>query len=104
MYDYLLKMSTKRNTVAVLFLNLSKASDTAKDRILLQKFKTQFGISGIPLELLKNFFNERQQYFNFGEEVSQLANVTCGIPQRSSFGPILPTLTQPYSQMIRIYK
>ena len=42
------------------FLDLSKALDPVNHRIFLQKLKTQSGIGGTPLELLKIFFNERQ--------------------------------------------
>ena len=54
-----------------------------------QKLKTQFGICGTLSELLKNFLSERQQYLNFEGEISEFANVTCGIPQRSLLGPLL---------------
>ena len=57
--------------------------------ILQQKLKTQFGICGTPSELLKNFLSERQQYLDFEGEISEFANVTCGIPRRSLLGPLL---------------
>ena len=62
--------------------------DTVNHRILLQQLKTHFGTCGTPLELLKSFFSE-QQYLNFGGEISEIANVTCKIPQRSSLSPLL---------------
>ena len=59
-----------------IFLDLPKAFDMVNHRILLQKLKTQFGISGTPLELLKSLLSERQQYLNFGGDISEFANGT----------------------------
>ena len=85
MYDSLLKMQMKGNTVAVfiknadegkysccIFLDLSKAFNTINHRILRQKLKNQFGICGTLLELPKIFLSERQQYLKFGEEYLKL--------------------------------
>ena len=89
MYDSLLKNIDEGKYSCCTFLDLSKAFDAINHRILLQKLKTQFGICGTLLELLKNFFSERQQYLNFGGEISEFANVTYVIPQGSSLGPFL---------------
>ena len=70
-------------------MDLSKAFDTVNHRILLQKLKTQFGIRGTPLKLFKSFLSKRQQYLNFEGEISEFANVTCGIPRGSSLSPLL---------------
>ena len=91
MYDSSLKIQMKGNTVAVfikntdegkysccIFLDLSKAFNTINHRILRQKIKNQFVICGTLLELPKIFLSERQQYLNFGGEISEVTIVTCG--------------------------
>ena len=72
MYDSLLKNVDKRRYSCRIFLDLSNAFDIGNHRILLQKLKTQFGIRGIPMKLLKNFLSKRQQYLNFGEKYLSL--------------------------------
>ena len=89
MYDSLLKNVDEGKYSCCIFLDLCKAFDTVNHRNLLQKLKTQFGIRGTSLELLKNFLNEQQQYLNRGGEISEFANVTCGISLGSSLGPLL---------------
>ena len=89
MYDSLLKNIDQGKYSCWVFLDLSKAFDTANHRILLQKLKTKFGIRGTPLKLFESFLSKRQQYLNFGGAISEFANVTCGIPRGSSLGPLL---------------
>ena len=67
---------------------MSEAFDVVSHKVLQQKLKTQFGVCEIPLELFKSFLSELQQYLNYGG-ISEFANVTCGIPQRSSLCPLL---------------
>ena len=89
MHDTLFKNFDEGKYSCCIFLDLSKAFDTVNHKTLLTKLKTQFGIPQTPLELLKNFLSERQLYLNFEGEISEFANITCGIPQGSSLGPLL---------------
>ena len=69
------------------FLDFSKAFDTVNHSILLKKIE-QYGIRGIPLQLLTSYLTNRQQYTELGNTVSSRQAVTCGIPQGSSLGPV----------------
>ena len=69
--------------VCGLFLNLSKAFDTVNHDILLAKMD-KYGIRGEPLTWFKNY----SQYVKIGCTESELLEMTCGIPQGSTLGPL----------------
>jgi hypothetical protein len=83
-----------------IFCDLSKAFDCLDHDILLKKIPN-YGIRGVPLQLIKSYLNNRTQQVqllarNLNEEVtkytSESEKVTCGVPQGSILGPILFTL------------
>jgi hypothetical protein len=70
-----------------IFVDLKKAFDTVDHCILISKLELA-GVRGIPLELLKSYFQNWRQYVVFqGTESSQL-EITCGVPQCSILGPL----------------
>ncbi len=73
-----------------IFLDLSKAFDTINHEILLSKLK-YYGIRGTELELIKNYLTNRQQCTQYNETtcISDLLQITHGIPQGSILGPLL---------------
>jgi retron-type reverse transcriptase len=74
--------------VCGLFLDLSKAFDTVNHEILLAKMD-KYGIRGEPLTLFKNYLSNRKQYVKIGCTESELLEMTCGVPQGSTLGPLL---------------
>ena len=74
-------------TPVSIFMDLSKAFDTLSFPILLTKLAF-YGISGIPLDLIKSYFTNRCQYVNYIDSDSSLTEIKMGIPQGSILGPL----------------
>ena len=72
-----------------IFLDLSKAFDTVDHNILISKLDYYFGILGTALDLMKSYLPKRYQYVKINDSISSYQNVTCGIPQGSSLGPLI---------------
>ena len=70
-----------------IFVDLRKAFDTVDHCILVSKLE-HAGVRGIPLELLKSYFQNRRQYVVFQGAESSLLEMTCGVPQGSILGPL----------------
>jgi hypothetical protein len=72
----------------ILFLDLKKAFDTVDHKILISKLY-QYGIRGTPLHLFQSYLSERKQICKLQNIMSEITNVTCGVPQGSNLGPLL---------------
>ena len=70
------------------FLDFSKAFNTVNHDILLRKLNF-YGIRGVANDWVKRYLADRQQYVNYGGNVSQMYNIECGVPQGSILGPLL---------------
>ena len=71
-----------------IFLDLKKAFDTVSYDILLKKLD-HYGIRGDALILIKSYLSNRKQFVSFGDSISDLKDVTIGVPQGSVMGPLL---------------
>ena len=71
-----------------LFIDFSKAFDTVDHKILLHKLN-HYGIRGHANKFFKSYLSNRQQYTVVGNSISDLNNISCGVPQGSVLGPIL---------------
>ena len=71
----------------ILFLDLTKAFDTACYQILFGKSK-HYGICGPCLQLLNSFL-KKKQFVSLDGVNSELQSNTFGVPQGSLLGPLL---------------
>lgn len=71
-----------------IFLDLKKAFDTVSVPTLLYKLE-QIGIRGKPLELFKNYLQNRKVAVKVDSRLSEEHTVTYGVPQGSVLGPTL---------------
>ena len=71
-----------------LFIDLKKAFDTVDHTILIDKL-SMYGVRGLPLDWVKSYLMQRQQYVSFNSTCSSKLEITCGVPQGSILGPLL---------------
>ena len=86
--EMITKELSGNNMVMGLFLDLQKAFDTVNFDILLHKLSF-YGIRGNSLNWFRSYLVNRTSYTVFGNHVSSLSLVNCGVPQGSVLGPIL---------------
>ena len=77
-----------KKITCIIFLDLAKVFDTVDHFILINKLK-QYGIRGSPPELFESYLSNRKQLTVVDNVRSLFCNVTCGIPQGSTLGPLL---------------
>ena len=69
------------------FCNLSKAFECLSHLILLDKLE-YYGISGIPLQLIKSYLQNRIQFVQINSTMFTTTSINIGIPQGSVLGPL----------------
>ena len=74
-------------TPTAIFMDLSKAFDNLRFNNLLDKLKF-YGITGIPLMLIKSYLTRRYQYVSYKNCESERLEIKTGIPQGSILGPL----------------
>ena len=71
-----------------MYLDLSKAFDTLSHNILLRKLK-HYGVCDSALNLMKSYLEDRKQFVQFDECISEMKAIHKGVPQGSILGPLL---------------
>ena len=74
--------------VAGIFIDLKKAFDTVNHQILCNKLN-YYGFRGKINDLLKSFLSNRKQFVSINGYDSSCFQIKCGVPQRSTLGPLL---------------
>ena len=70
------------------FIDLSKAFDTADHQILI-KMLQYYGIDGTALELFKSYLSNSKQYISSQDASENCLDIICGVPQGSILGLLL---------------
>ena len=65
-----------------------QAFDTVDHEILLSKLYL-YGIRGTPHNWFESYLHNQRQYVEIDSTKSSYENITCGIPQGSTLGPLL---------------
>ena len=87
LYDKISDAIDNNETSVGIFLDLSKAFDTVNHDILFDKLE-YYGIRGLPLRWIKNYFSNRFQFVQYNEYYSSYKMVCCGVPQGSILSPL----------------
>jgi retron-type reverse transcriptase len=88
LYDKITSAIDRKEFTIGIFLDLSKAFDTINHDILFDKLE-HYGLRGLALDWIKNYFCNRLQYVQCNDTYSISKSIQCGVPQGSILGPLL---------------
>jgi hypothetical protein len=87
---------------ALVMLDLSAAFDTLEHKVLLNRLQHTHGITGAALNWIQSYLTERTQSVVIENVKSSAAELRCGVPQGSVFGPMGYSMyTYPVGAIIR---
>lgn len=78
----------RKKYVTVVFFDIAKAFDSINHQQLLYKIQ-RMGIRGVPLEILRDYLTNRQQFVKIDDQKSECSLIRNGVPQGSNLGPLL---------------
>ena len=77
-----------RLCTGVCFLDISKCFDTIDHDLLLKKLR-KYGVRNLEFLWFKDYLSRRSQCVHYNNKLSELTDVTIGVPQGSTLGPLL---------------
>ena len=87
MIDKIVSAFERKSFGICVFLDYSKCFDTLFRNILLSKFE-RYGVRGIALDLLKSYFQNRNQVVEYHDAKSGVLAQNIGVIQGSKCGPL----------------
>jgi hypothetical protein len=87
-FDYITSQRDLHRSIAVIYFDLSKAFDRVPHIRLMLKLEN-IGIRPPLLNLIADYLKDRTQQVRVGSELSAEVNITSGVLQGSSLGPLL---------------
>ena len=88
-YDSLAVTINDSSRTDVIYFDFAKAFDSVNHDIILHKLKHQYKIDGIMLKFLVEYLINRKQSVVIRGAMSDVKDVTSGVPQGSILGPLL---------------
>ena len=86
--EHVKKLLDDGEIVCGVFVDLEKAFDTVHHEILCDKLNA-YGLRGKINDLFKSYLDNRKQYVSLNGFDSEMEDITCGVPQGSTLGPLL---------------
>ncbi len=78
----------KMNTPISIFLDLSKTFDTFDHQKDIKKLE-YYGLNELSIKLMESYLSNSKQYVEIDDSVSEMLDLTTGLPQGSILGPLL---------------
>ena len=86
--EYIRGLLDDGHYVCGVFVDLEKAFDTVNHKILCEKLN-HYGLRGKVNNLIQSYLSNRRQFVSINGFDSEIKELSCGVPQGSSLGPLL---------------
>ena len=87
--EHVKKLLDEGHIVCGVFIDLEKAFDTVHHHEILCDKLNAYGLRGKINDLFKSYLSNRKQFVSLNGFESEMEDITCGVPQGSTLGPLL---------------